>query len=166
MIFYICEGKLKKKMFIFFIFLNYNMRKKPRNNSNKSKIMKKINEAIDYNYYLENELKNKDCVIKELEERLNNMKEIEIEDNKICDLEYENDILKIKVNNLTEELDKYRGAGNMVHYITELEVKNICRKNKIKMLKQYKAKAEELEKDLAAYKELCLKLEQEFFKHD
>ena len=153
-------------MFIFFIFWNYNMSKKPRNNSNKSKIMKKINEAIDYNYYLENELKNKDCVIKELEERLNNMKEIEIEDNKICDLEYENDILKIKVNNLTEELDKYRGAGNMVHYITELEVKNICRKNKIKMLKQYKAKAEELEKDLAAYKELCLKLEQEFFKHN
>lgn len=141
------------------------MSKKPRNNTNNSKIMKKINEAIDYNYFLENELKNKDCIIKDLEERIANMKEIEIEDNKICDLEYENDILKIKVDNLTEELNKYRGAGNMVHYITELEVKNISRKNKIKMLKQYKAKAEELEKDLAAYKELCLKMEQEFFKH-
>ena len=142
-----------------------NNNKRPRNNANNSKIIKKINEAIDYNYYLENELKNKDCAIKELEERIANMKEIEIEDNKICELEYENDILKIKVDNLTEELDKYRGGGNMVHYITELEVKNICRKNKIKMLKQYKAKAEELEKELAAYKELCLKMEQEFFKH-
>ena len=142
-----------------------NNNKRPRNNANNSKIIKKINEAIDYNYYLENELKNKDCTIKELEERIANMKEIEIEDNKICELEYENDILKIKVDNLTEELDKYRGDGNMVHYITELEVKNICRKNKIKMLKQYKAKAEELEKELAAYKELCLKMEQEFFKH-
>lgn len=142
-----------------------NNNKRPRNNRNNSKIIKKINEAIDYNYYLENELKNKDCTIKELEERLANMKEIEIEDNKICDLELENDILKGKVEALNEELDKYRGSGNMVHYITELEVKNICRKNKIKMLKQYKAKAEELEKDLAAYKELCLKMEQEFFKH-
>lgn len=142
------------------------MSKRPRNNTNKSKIMKKINEAIDYNYYLENELKNKDCTIKELEERIANMKEIEIEDNKICDLELENDILKAKVEALNEEIDKYRGGGNMVHYIAELEVKNICRKNKIKMLKQYKAKAEELEKDLAAYKELCLKMEQEFFKHD
>ena len=141
------------------------MSKRPRNNTNKSKIMKKINEAIDYNYYLENELKNKDNTIKELEERIANMKEIEIEDNKICDLELENDILKAKVEALNEEIDKYRGGGNMVHYITELEVKNICRKNKIKMLKQYKAKAEELEKDLAAYKELCLKMEQEFFKH-
>lgn len=127
--------------------------------------MKKINEAIDYNYYLENELKNKDSTIKELEERIANMKEIEIEDNKICDLELENDILKAKVEALNEEIDKYRGGGNMIHYISELEVKNICRKNKIKMLKQYKAKAEELEKDLAAYKELCLKMEQEFFKH-
>lgn len=127
--------------------------------------MKKINEAIDYNYYLENELKNKDCIIKELEERIANMKEIEIEDNKICDLELENDILKAKVEALNEEIDKYRDGGNMIHYISELEVKNICRKNKIKMLKQYKAKAEELEKDLAAYKELCLKMEQEFFKH-
>lgn len=142
-----------------------NNNKRPRNNANNSKIIKKINEAIDYNYYLENELKNKDCTIKKLEERIANMKEIEIEDNKICELEYENDILKIKVDNLTEELDKYRGGGNMVHYITELEVKNISRKNKIKMLKQYKAKAEELEKELAAYKELCLKMEQEFFKH-
>lgn len=141
------------------------MSKRPKNNTNNSKIIKKINEAIDYNYYLENELKNKDCAIKELEERIANMKEIEIEDNKICDLELENDILKGKVEALNEELDKYRGRGNMVHYITELEVKNICRKNKIKMLKQYKAKAEELEKDLAAYKELCLKMEQEFFKH-
>lgn len=141
------------------------MSKRPRNNANNSKIIKKINEAIDYNYYLENELKNKDCAIKELEERIANMKEIEIEDNKICDLELENDILKGKVEALNEELDKYRGSGNMVHYITELEVKNICRKNKIKMLKQYKVKAEELEKDLAAYKELCLKMEQEFFKH-
>ena len=141
------------------------MSKKPRNNRNNSKILKKINEAIDYNYYLENELKNKESTIKELEERIANMKEIEIEDNKICDLEYENDILKIKVDNLTEELDKYRGGGNMIHYITELEVKNIHRKNKIKMLKQYKAKAEELEKELAAYKELCLKMEQEFFNH-
>ena len=142
-----------------------NNNKRPRNNANNSKIIKKINEAIDYNYYLENELKNKDCTIKDLEERIANMKEIEIEDNKICDLELENDILKGKVEALNEELDKYRGRGNMVHYITELEVKNICRKNKIKMLKQYKAKAEELEKDLAAYKELCLKMEQEFFKH-
>ena len=142
-----------------------NNNKRPRNNANNSKIIKKINEAIDYNYYLENELKNKDCTIKDLEERIANMKEIEIEDNKICDLELENDILKGKVEALNEELDKYRGSGNMVHYITELEVKNICRKNKIKMLKQYKAKAEELEKDLAAYKELCLKMEQEFFKH-
>lgn len=141
------------------------MSKRPRNNTNKSKIMKKINEAIDYNYYLENELKNKDSTIKELEERIANMKEIEIEDNKICDLELENDILKAKVEALNEEIDKYRGGGNMIHYISELEVKNICRKNKIKMLKQYKAKAEELEKDLAAYKELCLKMEQEFFKH-
>ena len=142
-----------------------NNNKRPRNNANNSKIIKKINEAIDYNYYLENELKNKDCTIKDLEERIANMKEIEIEDNKICDLELENDILKGKVEALNEELDKYRGRGNMVHYITELEVKNICRKNKIKMLKQYKAKAEELEKDLAAYTELCLKMEQEFFKH-
>lgn len=141
------------------------MNKKPRNNANNSKILKKINEAVDYNYYLENELKKKDCAIKELEERIANMKEIEIEDNKICDLEYENDILKIKIDNLTEELNKYRGGDNMVHYITELEVKNIHRKNKIRMLKQYKAKAEELEKDLAAYKELCLKMEQEFFNH-
>ena len=164
MIFYICEGKLKND-YIFFHFYNYFMSKKPRNNTNKSKIIKKINDAIDYNYYLENELKNKESTIKELEERIASMKEIEIEDNKISDLEYENDILKIKVNNLTEELDKYRGAGNMVHYITELEVKNICHKNKIKMLKQYKTKAEELEKELAAYKELCIKMEQEFFKH-
>ena len=95
-----------------------NNNKRPRNNANKSKIIKKINDAIDYNYYLENELKNKDCTIKELKERIANMKEIEIEDNKICELEYENDILKIKVDNLTEELDKYRGGGNMVHYIT------------------------------------------------
>ena len=141
------------------------MGKGPRKNANKSKIIKKINEAIDYNYYLENELKNKESTIKELEQRIANMKEIEIEDNKICELEYENDILKIKVDNLTEELNKYRGGDNILHYITELEVKNIHHKNKIRMLKQYKAKAEELEKDLAAYKELCLKMEQEFFKH-
>lgn len=141
------------------------MSKRPRNIRNNSKILKKINEAVDYNYYLENELKKKDCAIKELEERIANMKEIEIEDNKICDLEYENDILKIKVDNLTEELNKYRGGDNILHYITELEVKNIHRKNKIRMLKQYKAKTEELEKDLAGYKELCLKMEQEFFKH-
>ena len=63
-----------------------NNNKRPRNNANNSKIIKKINEAIDYNYYLENELKNKDCTIKELEERIASMKEIEIEDIKICGL--------------------------------------------------------------------------------
>lgn len=122
--------------------MNNNNIKKPRKINN-SKANKKF---IDENYFLQNMIAEKDAIIK----RLKNGTAVE-------ELTNENEDLKYQLRNAEEEIERLSNLDkDNMRAITEMNIYAFRRERKVK----------ELEKDLAAYKELCLKLEQLVFKHD